>query len=111
MAWITPVTDRPNAQTRTTAEDMNRISGNINWLWALGLRDDFTPEDIVTVDEWNAIISGTNEIAALLETAEATEATTYTNLNLIEAIAKAYYDLNPLFPAEDLYPAETLFPR
>lgn len=31
MAWITPVTDRTNT-ARLTAEDLNRIGGNINYL-------------------------------------------------------------------------------
>ena len=42
MAWTTPVTDRINGQTRTTADDMNRIDGNINYLWATLLRTDFS---------------------------------------------------------------------
>ncbi len=111
MAWQTPVTDRVNSETRTTAGDMNRISGNINYLWATGLREDFTEQDIVTVSEWESIIAGTNEIADLLSMPEASDATTHTNLNHIETIAAAYYELGPLFPAESLYPAEDLYPR
>jgi hypothetical protein len=111
MAWQTPVTDRPNAQTRTTAEDMNRISGNVNYLWATSLREDFTSNDIVTLAEWNAIIRRTNEIAALLGISGATDSTNYANLNYIESIAASYKDLGPLWPAEELYPAEDLYPR
>lgn len=111
MAWITPVTDRPSALTRTTADDMNRIAGNINYLWATDLKDDYTSDDIVTASEWDGIVDATNEIADLLELSEATESTHYSNLNRIESIAKAYKDLGPLFPAEDLYPANDLYPR
>lgn len=111
MAWTTPVTDRINGQTRTTADDMNRIDGNINYLWATLLRTDFTSNDIVTDTEWSDIIEYTNEIADLLGIPEASTSTIYTNLNRIEQIAKAYWDLLPLWPAEDLYPADDLYPR
>ena len=111
MAWIEPVTDRQNSQTRTTADDMNRICGNINFLWATSLKTDFTAADIVTLAQWNAILRNTNEIADLLGISEAADSTLYTNLNYIESIAKAYKDLGPLWPAEDLYPADNLYPR
>lgn len=111
MAWTEPVTDRPNTQTRTTAKDMNRISGNINFLWATGLKETYTSSDIVTLAQWNAILRNINEIANLLGISEAEDSTLYTNLNYIESIAMAYKDLGPLWPAEDLYPAENLYPR
>lgn len=111
MAWATPVTDRPNAQTRTTADDMNRICGNINYLWATLLKTNFVSTDIVTDTEWDGVITSTNEIADLLGLNEVTESTDYANLNRIESIAKAYWDLLPLWPADDLYPAEDLYPR
>ena len=111
MAWTTPVTDRPNAQTRTTAADMNRICGNINYLWATLLKTDFLSTDIVTDTTWNGVVTATNEIADLLNISEATAVTDYANLNRIESIAKAYWDLLPLWPADDLYPSETLYPR
>lgn len=111
MAWITPVTDRPNKSTRTTADDMNRICGNINWLWATLLGTSFTDKDIVTRTQWDEIVGYTNEIADLLQMTNASDSTLYTNLNYIEAIAKAYWDLLPLFPAEDLYPSDEINPR
>ena len=111
MAWIAPVTDRPNQQTRTTAADMNRINGNINYLWATLLKTDYTSDDIVIASEWNETVDMTNEIAELLIITPATTSTLYSNLNRIEAIAKAYWDLLPLWPAEDLYPAEDIYPR
>ena len=111
MAWTTPVTDRPNAQTRTTADDMNRICANINYLWAALLRTNFTSADIVTDAEWGGVITATNEIADLLGVNRVTEGTDYANLNRIESVALAYMEVNPLWPADDLYPAEDLYPR
>lgn len=111
MAWQTPVTDRANTATRTTADDMNRIDGNINYLWATLLKSDFTPSNIVTLEEWTGVIDTTNEIADLLGMEHVTDSTDYANFNRIEAVAKAYWDLLPLWPAEILYPAEDLYPR
>ena len=111
MAWTTPVTDRPNAQTRTTAADMNRIDGNINYLWATSLKTDFDSTDIVTDTQWDGVITATNGIATLLGLSEVTDGTDYANLNRIESIALAYKTLGPLWPAEDLYPADDLYPR
>ena len=111
MAWTIPGTDRPNAQTRTTADDMNRICANINYLWAASLRVNFTSSDIVTDTEWSGVITATNGIADLLGMNEVTASTDYANLNRIEAIALAYKELGPLWPADDLYPAEDLYPR
>lgn len=111
MAWITPVTNRPNKSTRTTAADINRICNNINYLWASTLRTNFTSQDIVTRVEWDKVVNRTNEIADLLGLDQASDSTLFTNLNYIESIALAYWNLGPLFPEEDLYPAEDLYPR
>lgn len=109
--WTTPITDRASRETRTTATDMNRIDGNINYLWATLLKTDFTDSDIVKSDEWQGIVQATNEIADMLGLEAVSDSTLYTNLNRIEAIAKAYWDMLPLWPADDLYPSEELLPR
>lgn len=104
MAWITPVTDRPGPDTRTVAEDMNRIAGNLNELTGGSLKADYTDRDIVLGSEWKAIVA-----AARSWNEEITAATTWTNLNLIEAAAEAAYT-GGIFPANNLYPRETLYP-
>lgn len=94
MAWITPVTDRPNAQTRTTATDINRISNNLNILKGyVGdfdfIRQDFTDTDIVTKSEWDKIIyfaKRHNQYGLNI-----TYKTDYINLNTIELLTRYAY--------------------
>ena len=57
MAWTEPVTDRTQT-SRCTYEDMNRISGNINYLQDSALKDDYTNDDIVTLVQWQSIVQG-----------------------------------------------------
>lgn len=63
MTWITPKTDwSPN--DNVTYEDMNRISGNINYLYQQTIiRADYTENDIVTLSEWKAIIDAVLNLA------------------------------------------------
>lgn len=86
MAWITPVTDRANGQTRTTAEDMNRIAGNINELQGTSLKADYTSSDIVTRNEWRRILEETRKLNHF--GLEITDRTDYQNLNNIEKVLK-----------------------
>lgn len=92
MAWITPITDRPNEFTRTTAEDMNRIAGNINHLLGTNLKDDYVDTDIVTVNAWRRIIEETSKLNHF--GLKITSKTDYVNLNNIEKVAlyKSYVE-------------------
>lgn len=104
MAWITPVTDRQGPNTRTTAEDMNRISGNLNVLTGGTFKDNYTNVDIVLTSDWKALTE-----AVQFWNRDVTDATTWTNLNLIEeTLARAYN--GGVLPSNNLYPRETLFP-
>lgn len=105
MAWQTPVTNRLGPETKTTAADMNRIAGNLNELTAGTLKADYTDNDIVLLEDWTAIIE-----TAQFWNQEITAATTWTNLNLIEATTEAAHNGGTL-PADNLYPSETLYPR
>lgn len=105
MAWITPVTDRENTQTRTTYADMNRIANNMAEMGGVPVNTSYTDADIVTLAEWSAIVgfiwSWDHEI---------TSSTRFDNLNRIESAMAAAWS-GSLYPADTLYPSETLYPR
>ena len=88
MAWITPNTSWAETD-RCTYADMNRIAGNINEL--IGdetLKSDYTQNDIVSLTEWNAILSALDSIAEIYKfVPEETPNTTATawNLNAVES--------------------------
>lgn len=53
MAWITPVTTWSGSD-RVTYSDLNRIAGNINYLYPLAnCKDDYTQNDFLTLSEFN----------------------------------------------------------
>lgn len=54
MAWQNPVTTW--GDTYFTHTDMNRICGDINYLCGTTLKDDYTPDDIPTRQEWAQVL-------------------------------------------------------
>lgn len=105
MAWITPVTDRING-ARMTVTDMNRICGNIDYLTteltAHSLysgptlsKTTYTYNDYVTLAEWTEIIRVLSTLVAqtAVETEQADMSTTYQNMNAVESMTLAVYDL------------------
>lgn len=104
MAWITPVTDRPDAQTRTTYVDMNRIVNNMAELGGTPVKMIYTDADIVTLAEWTAIV----DFAGFWDH-DITMSSRFDNLNKIEAAMKSAWS-GSLYPANTLYPSETLYP-
>lgn len=55
MAWITPKTDWAQSD-HVTHEDLNRIFGNVNILAGSSMKEDFTKNDFLTVQQWNQLI-------------------------------------------------------
>lgn len=53
--FIQPKTDWGQAD-HVTAEDLNRIFGNINHLTGGSLKDNFTADDFLTLAQWNGLI-------------------------------------------------------
>lgn len=80
MAWRTPVTNRKDGQTQTTATDFNRICENINIAFGTNLKTNWTRDDIVDSDTWDLII---NTVSVEDETISFK--TDFANLNKIEA--------------------------
>lgn len=95
MAWITPVTDRTET-ARCTADDINRIASNINYLQGTALKDDFTSDDIVTLGRWTAMMNGVAscclKYGVLMETPVDTS-TTYANFNQAETYLSLCYNV------------------
>lgn len=86
MAWKTPVTNRKNSRTRTTAADFNRICENANIALSTLLKTDWTENDIVDNTTWTTLVNACKTVDASITTD-----TTYRNLNKIEkAIETAY---------------------
>lgn len=84
--WLGAVTDRANANTRTTAEDMQRIVADMAYLGGVPVKLVYTPNDIVTDIEWAAIIAFAQSLDPSI-----TDSTRYDNLNKIEqAFLDAY---------------------
>lgn len=56
MAWITPYTSW-SEMDRCTYVDANRIAGNVNEICGTSCKDDYTQNDVISLTEWNAILS------------------------------------------------------
>lgn len=87
--WIEPITNRPNADTRTTATDMNRIANNMAELGGTPLKTNYVETDIVMTDEWKAIVEFVK-----MHDSGITDSTRYDNLNRIELMMKRLHTAN-----------------
>lgn len=105
MAWITPVTNR-TAGSRTTAEDMNRIVGNIAYLGGTPVRPSYSNIDIVRAEEWEYIVEFAQRTDPYVS-----EETGYINLNRIEASMLTLLETSKLKPKTTLKPSDTLYPN
>lgn len=96
MAWITPKTNWIYSD-RVTADDMNRICGNLNYL--LGeerLQKVYTEEDYVFLSEWVEIVRAfmlVQVAAGIANPEKPTDAVTSYNFNLIESICLVAKDI------------------
>ena len=95
MAWITPKTDWSSGDN-VTADDMNRICGNLNYLLdEERLTKVYTYKDYVFLTEWQAIASALGDVQAFLdmETDTPDNQTTAYNFNLVESYCEQYKPL------------------
>ena len=107
MAWITPVTDRQTGLSRMTYDDMNRITGNINYVYdlvaSLGKtitggkvsQTVWTQDDILTTTFWASMLDVLSNVCAAAEYTPAvtpTGAMEYQNINNIETITLYLYN-------------------
>lgn len=94
MSWIEPKTNWQSTD-RVTADDMNRITGNLNSLYPDGkLKEDYTGNDFVRKAEWEQILSSLstlNTVTQLLEEVPGDEMTAVT-FNRVEALTQNLKD-------------------
>lgn len=105
--WVTPVTNRTNGSARMTYEDMNRITGNLAYLYDLcrseGIaitgsrysKTSWSRNDIITVSEWTELLgclANAKTAVGYTQTAP-TRSLTYTNINTIERQTQAVYNI------------------
>lgn len=65
MSWITPVIDWSESDRMTTT-DINRIAGNLNYLYpAAALKENYTQNDFITYEEWASIISSLSDLVTV----------------------------------------------
>ena len=105
MAWITPVTNRTDGTARMTYTDMERITGNIAYLYDLcqdqgipiaGSRISKTTwirNDIITVAQWAEILTclANARDAVGYPAQDPTDQMTWDNINEVERITAAVY--------------------
>lgn len=87
MAWQEPYTSWADTD-RCTYDDMNRIAGNVNYICGTSLKADYTQNDVITLAQWNAIITALDTLAASYDFTPADEPDTSTysgNFNAVES--------------------------
>lgn len=106
MAWVTPVTDRTDGSAMMTATDMDRITGNIAYLFDYATQEGHAPSgstvtktswtinDIIERSFWEAMLTTLANICEAVEyvpEADPTNAMEWENINHIEDITNRIY--------------------
>ena len=114
MAWITPKTDWLETD-RCTYSDMNRIAGNVNEICGTSLKANYTQDDVVTLAEWQAIVSAieskANEVGYVIIDGIG-ESVTADNFNAAESITfgiKARIELLARQAAARIYAGDSIY--
>ena len=111
MAWQTPFTNW-SAGNSVTADDMNRICGNLNYLLGTNtLSEAWTAADYVYVTDWHDIRDALGNVQTLIgmEQELPDDETSSYNFNLIETYcetAKPIIDLMRLQTLENKFAGE-----
>lgn len=115
MAWTTPVTNWSNGNN-FTHDDMNRICGNINYLYPAAALPSYTQNDILTTNDWEDMAKA---LFTLIEVSGITGEVPVSNMtadtiNAVEGLIQEIYDrinLNmaqevaTVYAGDDLYAA------
>lgn len=114
MAWITPVTTWSGSD-RVTYTDLNRIAGNINYLYPLAnLNDTYTQNDFFSVSDFAAWTSALEILVAVSGVNGSVPEWTGTaeGMNEIEGLVQAIGDrieLNLLQAPATVYSGDDLY--
>lgn len=106
--WTEPVTNRTSGSARMTYKDMNRITGNLVWLYdylteqgvtvegSAYSKTTWTQNDIVTVAQWTELLTCLGAVCSAIgyqpEKAP-TNTMSYTNINNVETIELIVHDM------------------
>lgn len=107
MAWVQPVTDRTDGTSTMTYQDMDRITGNLEWLYdaciSVGIpiagsaisQTSWTRDDIITNTFWTELLGCLSNVCVALsytppETANSDM--TWRNINVVESIEYVCYN-------------------
>ena len=106
MAWVTPVTDRTDGSAMMTATDMDRITGNIAYLFDYATQEGHAPtgstvtktswtiNDIIERSFWEAMLTTLANICEAVEYVPETDPTNameFENINNVETISRNLY--------------------
>lgn len=99
MAWITPVTDRTSGSAMMTAEDMNRITGDVKYLEeeltgsSTISKTSWTNSDFIYASFWHEMLGIIEDLLDLAGiTGEVmTDLMTYDNINAVETNLQKLY--------------------
>ena len=108
MAWVTPVTDRTDGSAMMTYQDMDRITGNLKWLYDACVSESipisgsaisktsWSRNDIIDVTFWAELLDCLDNVCNAISytpAETATDAMMWDNINVVETIERDCYDV------------------
>ena len=98
MAWIQPKTDWVQSD-HVTHEDLNRIFGNVNILAGSAMKEDFTKNDFLTLQQWNQLISHLRSLELATRVVAAAASVTSVTVPSTQMTAQTFNDAETLTQA------------
>lgn len=108
MSWTTPVTDRTDGTSTMTYQDMDRITGNIKWLYDACVsssipiagsaisKTSWARDDIITTTFWTELLTCLENVCTALNYTPPIAANsnmTWNNINAVEDIELVCYNM------------------
>ena len=112
MSWTTPVTDRTDGTSVMTYQDMDRITGNLKWLYDACVsssipiagsaisKTSWARDDIITTTFWTELLTCLENVCTALGYSPpiiANSNMTWNNINAVEDIELACYNLLAIY--------------
>lgn len=107
MSWTTPVTDRTDGTSVMTYQDMDRITGNLKWLYDACVsssipiagsaisQTSWARDDIITTTFWTELLTCLENVCTALNYTPSIAADsnmTWNNINVVEDIELVCYN-------------------
>lgn len=108
MSWTTPVTDRTDGTSTMTYQDMDRITGNLKWLYDACVsasipiagsaisKTSWARDDIITTTFWTELLTCLENVCTALNYTPPIAANsnmTWNNINAVEDIELVCYNM------------------